>query len=205
MPYGHEMRKETDMNAESAVVAETPAASGSRQGAWRGRPQSSYYHANGKGTGSAVRFELHPAHGSTPGSIFVELATQNSVPSSTGAQPSFPTFDWEGRICFKLDKTDLSQFLQVFRGVQESIADGKGLFHRSKTASTIIRFSHQIEPRPGYVLSVSRRSSDGVDRHGYFVFTPSEAFELSVAIESSMIFIAFGVPMVTPEREVAAV
>lgn len=187
------------MNAEQSNTAET------RQVPWRGRPQSSYYHANGKGTGSAVRFELHPAHGSTPGSIFVELATQNSIGSPAGAQPSFPTFDWENRICFKLDKTDLSQFLQVFRGVQEGIADGKGLFHRSKAASTIIRFNHQIEPRPGYVLSVSRRSSDGVDRHGYFVFTPSEAFELSVAIESSMIFVAFGVPMVTGEREAAAV
>lgn len=162
------------------------------------RPSNTYYHANGKGTGSAISFELHPAHDNTPGSLFVELAPQKSVGSRTGAQVSFPTFDWEKRIVFKLDKTDLSQFLQVFRGIQEDIFEGKGLFHRSRNANTIIRFGHQIEPRPGYMLNVSRRSSDGTDQQGYFFFTPSEAFELSVAIESAMLFIVFGVPAVIP-------
>lgn len=160
----------------------------------RSRPLNTYYHASPKGTGTAIRFELHPAHDYTEGSLFMELAPQKSIGNpSMGA---FPTFDWENKVCVKLDKTDLSQILQVFRGMQESIQDGKGLFHRMPGSNTVIKFSHQIDPKPGYLLSVSKRMADGQERQGHFFFNPSEAFELSLAIESSMMFITFGIPVV---------
>lgn len=160
----------------------------------RPRPVNAYYHASKSGTGTAIQFELHPAHDYTEGSLFVSLAAQKSIGNPMAG--AFANFDWENKICIKLDKSDLSQILQVFRGIQESVNDGKGLLHRSNGANTIIKFSHQIDPHPGYLLSVSKRTSNGDERHGYFFFSPSEAFELDLAIESSMMFISFGIPVV---------
>ena len=42
------------------------------------RPAWTMYHPNGKGTGSALRLELHPAHGQTNGSIFATLVPQKA-------------------------------------------------------------------------------------------------------------------------------
>ena len=106
-------------------------------------------HASASGKGSAIRFELHPARGRVAGHIFIEVARQKTVASVQGEVPTFATFDWENKICCKMGLGDLAQMMMVFRGMQESIQDGKGLFHRSAKANTVIKFSHQIEPRPG--------------------------------------------------------
>ena len=84
--------------------------------------------------------------------------------------------------------------LMVFRGMQESIADGKGLFHRTATANAVIKFSHMIEPRPGYLLSVSSKPFDGELKDAYIMLRMEEAIWLSTAIEASMGVLVFGVP-----------
>jgi len=165
---------------------------------FRPRASDAYYHANAKGTGSAVRFELHPAHDTVAGSVFASLAMQRTLATNQDGNRVFPTFDWKNGITLKLDRTDLSQILQVLRGMQESIADGKGLFHRSATANTIIKFAHQIEPRPGYVLSVSRKTQNGDLANAYFIFDVSEAFSLMLALERAMLYVCFGIPEVIP-------
>ncbi|MGN0852581.1 MAG: hypothetical protein ACI4Q3_04305 [Kiritimatiellia bacterium] len=157
------------------------------------RPANAYYHASPRGTGAAIRFELHPAHGDAGGCLFVELAAQKSVGDPAAGTHS--TFDWANRICVKLGKADLSQILQVFRGMQESIRDGKGLLHRMPGVRTVIKFSHRLDPNPGYLLTISTHAENGTDRRGCFFFSPSEAFELALAIESSMTFIVFGIPV----------
>ena len=162
------------------------------------RPRLSYYHPNGRGTGGAVQFELHPAHGNTDGSIFAVFARQKTVGSQDEGRRTFPRFDWANRICVKLDMSDLLQMLQVFRGMQESIADGKGLFHRNARSSTIIKLEHRIEPQPGYLFEASRRAQEGEPTRIGVVFTVTEALGLSLAIEQSMDVIAFGFPMVIP-------
>ena len=162
------------------------------------RPRLSYYHPNGRGTGGAVQFELHPAHGCTDGSIFATFARQKMVGTRDGSVCTFPRFDWTNRICVKLDMADLLQMLQVFRGMQESIADGKGLFHRSEHSNTIVKLEHRIEPQPGYVFEAWRKPLDGESSHAGIVFTVSEALGLSLAIEQSMDVIAFGIPKVIP-------
>ena len=101
----------------------------------------------------------------------------------------------------KLDASDLSQILQVMRGIQESIADGKGLFHRSVNATTVIKFEHRIEPRPGYAFDVWKKPHDGEQQHYYFTFDPSEAFFLMLALEQSAGVIAFGIPQVIPRAK----
>ena len=165
------------------------------------RPRLSYYHPNGRGTGGAVQFELHPAHGSTDGSIFAVFARQKTIGSRDGAVRTFPRFDWANRICVKLDMNDLLQMLQVFRGMQESIADGKGLFHRSEHGSTVVKLEHRIEPQPGYIFEAWRNPVEGEPSHTGVVFTVSEALGLSLAIEQSMDVIAFGIPMVVPRAK----
>lgn len=163
------------------------------------RPKLSYYHANAKGTGSAISFELHPAHsspeGNIEGSIFVSFANQKTVGVRNGSETVFPSFDWKNRIVLRLTMSDITQMLMVFRGMQESVCDGKGLFHRSSRYNTVIQFDHRIEPYPGYTLEVYRKSFDGADQqHAFISFSQAEAVGLSLAIEQSMGVIAFGIP-----------
>lgn len=154
----------------------------------------SIFHPSASGKGSAVRFELHPAHGSTSGYVLCEIARQKTAASAQGEVPVFATFDWENKITIKLCLGDLAQFIMVFRGMQESIADGKGLFHRTATSNSVIRFKHQIEPRPCYLLEVSSQPFDGNLREAYFVFRMEEAVWFSMALEASMGVLVFGVP-----------
>lgn len=153
-------------------------------------------HPAPSGKGSAVRFELHPAHGNVSGCVMCKIAKQKTAVSVTGETPTFATFDWDGAIVMKLCVGDIAQMLMVFRGMQESIADGKGLFHRTATANAVIKFSHMIEPRPGYLFSVSKKPLDGELMDAFFVFRPEEAIWFSTALEGAMPALVFGVPSV---------
>lgn len=153
-----------------------------------------YFHASPKGTGSACKFELHPAHDDVAGSIFVQMAMQKTVASYQGGTQIFPTFDWENKITLKLNRTDLSQIIQVLRGMRESINDGKGMFHRSANANTIIKFYHQIEPKSGYMLSASRKTMDGVLKGCWFFFDVDEALTLMLSLEQAMLYVCLGIP-----------
>lgn len=154
--------------------------------------RATIYHPNARGTGSAVRLALYPAHERTAaGFIRLELAKQKTAVSVTSETPAF---DWGNAIVAKLCVSDLAQMLMVFRGHQESIADGKGLFHRTATANAVIKFSHVIEPRPGYLFSVSSKPFDGELKDAYIMLRMEEAIWLSTAIEASMGVLVFGVP-----------
>ena len=168
-------------------------------GAWPDR--TTICHANSGGTGSAIRFELHPARGKIAGYLFVELARQRTVASQQGEMPVFATFDWANKICCKMGLGDIAQMLMVFRGMQESIQDGKGLFHRSAKANAVIKFAHRIEPKPGYVFSVSCKPFDGELRDAFFIFRPEEAVWFSTALESAMGVLVFGVPSASADLE----
>ena len=160
------------------------------------RPTLTMYHPN-KGTGSAIRLELHPAHDDTAGSIMATIATQLTTGNCTGSMPVYPKFDWDGAITVKLDFTDISKMLQVFRGECESIEDGRGLFHKSTRGTTKITLRHIVEPINGYMLEFYRKTSEE-DSNARIFLSPSEALGLTAAIESSMGVICFGIPMVIP-------
>lgn len=175
------------------------------------RAYDAYFHASPKGTGSACKIELHPAHEDIAGSIFVEMAMQKTIGSYKDGMQIFPTFDWENKITLKLDRTDLSQIIQVLRGMRESINDGKGIFHRSARANTIIKFYHQIEPKSGYMLSASRKTIDGKLMGCWFFFDVDEAMTLMLSLEQSMLYVCLGIPEVIkrvgdalPERSMVA-
>ena len=162
------------------------------------RPTFTMYHPNGRGTGSAIRMELHPAHDDTAGSIMATIATQLTTGNCTGSMLVYPKFDWKGAITVKLDFTDISKMLQVFRGECESIEDGRGLFHKSTRGTTKITLRHIVEPINGYILEVYRKTSDSEDSNARIFLSPYEALGLATAIESSMGVICFGIPMVIP-------
>lgn len=169
------------------------------------RTRKVFYHPNGKGTGSALQLELHPAHEDTEGSVFLTMAPQRTIGMRTADDTVHPTFDWRNAVCLKLDLMDLAQILQVLRGVQESLADGKGLFHRSSNASAIIKFEHRIEPVPGYLLDVSKKPLTGDLLRVNFFFRPAEAFACALMLEQALVYVAFGIPTVIPRTRPAPI
>ncbi|MBR4893727.1 MAG: hypothetical protein IKZ36_00840, partial [Kiritimatiellae bacterium] len=88
------------------------------------RPKFSLYHANAKGTGCALKMEMHPALGDADGYFMVGLAGQLTVGDRRGSEPVYPTFDWNNAMYVKLDFSDITKILEVFRGMTESIDDG---------------------------------------------------------------------------------
>ena len=162
------------------------------------RPTLAFYHANGKGTGSAMKLELYPARVGDldSGAIYATIARQSSLGDRTSTPPIYPRFDWDNALKVKLDFTDLAKVLQVLRGETESIDEGKGLFHRYADKCQVIKFRHMIEPVCGYSLEVYETSTgDGEhanERRAHIFLSTAEALGLSLAIEHSFAAIAFG-------------
>ena len=169
------------------------------------RPSLCFYHANPKGTGSAVKMNLHPAHDYTDGCIMLKIANQMTVGTPMGPNPTFATFDWENAMTVKLDFGDLCQMLQVFRGECESINGEKGLYHRSPVGQTSIRLSHHVDPVPGYLLEIYRssRTDKNADNRAWMFFKPAEALGICEAITGALYLVAFGIPMLVPHNTAA--
>ena len=157
-------------------------------------------HPNAKGTGSALQLELHPAHDRVEGSLFARLVPQKTVGSFEGGVRILPTFDWDRTLTVRLDILELAQVQEVLRGYREKIADGNGLFHRTETANTVVTFEHRLEPVPGYVLSMSRKTVDGELIRNSFTLSMTEAIALSSVLDGAAVQLAFGVPQFAREE-----
>jgi len=168
------------------------------------RPNLSFYHPNPKGTGCALKMNLHPAHDDEGGCIMVRMANQVSAAAQREGKINFARFDWENSICVKLDFNDLCKVLQVLRGECESIENGKGLYHRSRLASTRIVLRHLLEPIAGYSLEFYRTTTGASDStHSHILINCAEALGLCEAISGSMSVIGFGLPIVAENRKEA--
>ena len=160
------------------------------------RPQLAFYHATAKGTGCAMKLTLHPAHDDTDGCIMLKMANQLTVGDRRGPNPTYPKFDWESALTVKLDFSDLSQMLQVFRGECESLNEGRGLFHATSAFTTRIVLRHGVDPVSCYSIELYRSSRGGQEEsHTHIVLSSAEALGLSLAVESSFGVISFGIPM----------
>ena len=181
--------------APSAGQPQAAGRSGAAVGVYR--PSLTFYHPNAKGTGCALSMDLHPAHDGVDGCFMMRVACQSAVGDPRAARPTFARFDWERSIRVKLDFNDLCQILQVFRGASESIADGRGLYHRSPKAATRIVLRHLVEPVVGYSLELYRTPVGGEgESRAHILLTPSEARGLCEAVAGSMSVICFGIPTV---------
>ncbi|MCR5413576.1 MAG: hypothetical protein K6F50_02460 [Kiritimatiellae bacterium] len=188
------------MNEKNNTAAVAENAATKDEQAWF-RPKFALYKPNGKGTGCALKLELHPAHGSVEGSIWAMFASQLTIGDRRAPNPTYPRFDWDNVICVKLGFQDLTRILQVFRGECEAIEDGKGLFHRSPRGTTKIGLRHHVEPNPGYSFEVHRSVGlQAEDSHAHIFIAPNEALGLCSAIENALGVICFGIPVVV-ERD----
>lgn len=179
-------------------VKSMPARKDGSMPSVRFRPSLKFYHANPKGTGCAVKLELHPAHDQVDGSIMLWAANQMTIGSRKGPNPTFPRFDWENVICVKLDFSDLCKILQVLRGECESIEDGRGLYHTTVKATTRICMRHLIDPISGYSLELYRNLPGGESQSAHILFSAEEALGLAESIAGSMSVVSFGIPVVIP-------
>ena len=161
----------------------------------RFRPKFEFVHANAKGTGSAVSFEMVPAYNDVDGCVWVRFFNQTSIADRSGSEPVYARFDRENPIITKLGFNDLTKMLQVFRGECESLDGDKGLFHRYAGGQTVIKLTHLVSPYSGYVFEVARYSGGG-DSGSKIFLAPHEALGLAAAIEGSLAVLCFGIPMV---------
>lgn len=160
------------------------------------RPRLAFYHPTTKGTGCAATLELHPAHDDTDGSIMLCAANQMTIGNRMGPNPTFPRFDWENKICVKLDFNDLCAMLQVFRGECETINGDHGLYHRTAKAATKIQLRHLVDPVAGYSLELYKTPvGGGEETRAHLLLSPAEALGLCEAIAGSMYLVCFGIPM----------
>ncbi len=157
------------------------------------KPTLNFYHQNARGTGCALKIELHPAQGSTPGSMMFVIAGQRSLAKLQGEGARQATFDWPAAIIFKLDFGELAKILAVLRGRSEDVNDGKGLLHKSAKAVTYIHFRHTTRVSEGYLLDAYRVRSETDKVRFSFLFSVEEALGLESALAASMGLVAFGV------------
>ena len=159
------------------------------------RPKLTFYHANSKGTGSAIEFELQPATIYDEGTLWAKFANQLTIGDMTGPNPIYPRFDWDNGFWLKLGFNDLTKMLQVFRGECESIDNDKGLYHRGPGYCTVIRLKHQLDPYAGYAFEAYRNISGRPeeDKSARILFRPHEALGLSEAIAGSFSVLCFGI------------
>lgn len=160
------------------------------------RGRDVYDHANTSGTGSACRFELHPARGDSRGAVYLELARQ--LPDCEDCK--FPAFDWENRILVKLCRQDIAEILMTLKGLKVAAGGSEGLLHRTPKANTAIKFKYQVEPEVGYALSVSRKVIEGELKTVKIIFSIEEAFALTLTLEQAMMYVCLGVPACAARR-----
>ena len=136
------------------------------------------HHANSYGNGSMLT--VVPVVGD--GFIFT-INPQNSK----GA--AFASFDHEKPASFLVTFAEVGELLGVFRGMQESVRDGKGLYCRGEFYASVMKLRHEIEPHPGYRLSIAVKAVGGTqdEPKSFEIFlTTYEAMSLMLAIEGSM-------------------
>ena len=160
------------------------------------RPSLALFHANTKGTGSALRVSLRPASSEKDGAIFLSIAPQLTIGDRSHPVPILPSFDFESPLCFRLDFVEVSQLLQVLLGEVESVEEGKGLYHvrrvNGKATTKRFTFRHLIEPYSCYELNIFE-SGDGVeDRSAVFSLKPAESLGLAECLTAVLPVIAFG-------------
>lgn len=152
------------------------------------KPELMFEHKKWNGNGSRVSFVLHPAYtynGITePGCIRLKMERQVNNTSN----------EFEMPICACLYIHDLCKMIEVFRGMDENINYGKGLRIETPSGFKIVKMEHRIDPVPGYELMIVAANEDGTNDSRTILLTPTEALGLSLAIENSLCYVAFGVP-----------
>ena len=152
------------------------------------------YHANGRGTGCALRITARAASRHQDGALFLTFINQLTIGDREKGIP--PKWDGDGRQSIRLDIVETGELLQVLRGELEQIADGRGIVHRQHTTKTTktLKFRHVVDPFAGYVLELYTHKDEGADTAHRFVLNGAESLVLAEAIGGEVRAMAFGDP-----------
>lgn len=149
------------------------------------------YHANAKGTGSALGIELLPAVGESDGQVILSVAKQKAIADRKDGEPIFPQFDGLNSICLSLDPLEVEKIIEVVEGYVESINDGKGIIHVLAGMVSTFKFSHVVEPVCGYRLEFEKMSDGKTVKIAIFL-SSSEGDMLAHGFKASMGLLLFG-------------
>lgn len=79
---------------------------------------------------------------------------------------------------------DMALMLMVLQGCEESILNGKGIYHQYAHHAVRILFRHVIEPVAGYVLEIIDTKNDGSEcRRAKIMLQTQDALALSYGIQ----------------------
>ena len=152
-----------------------------------------FYHANSRGTGSAIQLELklNRNRGDNYNCFFLEMARQKTS-GSTGNGRTQATFDWASKAIVKLDFLDVCEFLNVLEGRVEHVGGRhNGIYHEVDGMNTIIGFKHDQE-QAGYSLGISRKNTQREHLFkGHITLTDAEATGLRSVFHTGLFFMAF--------------
>lgn len=165
-------------------------------------PSLCFYHANGKGTGSALRIEprVNRREGDRYNCFFLEMAAQKSTAKKEGAVKQHATFDWEHKITVRMDFPDLCELLTVLEGRADKVGgERNGLYHASGSGNTLITFQRNKETRT-YFLSLSRKNKgDDSARRIAITLSEVEATGLRCLLQTGLFFVTFFAALI-PDR-----
>lgn len=147
------------------------------------------YHPNAKGTGSAL--SLTPCiAGLGEGHIILGIAKQTSTGNEVEGKPTFPRFAWDEQIKVRLDPMDIMEIIRVFKGEQEAINDGKGLWCRRNKCALDVR--HLIDPVPCYQFTVKNVAENGATATRGISLSYTEGETICIALTYALGPIVFG-------------
>lgn len=149
------------------------------------------YHANAKGTGTALRMGVCNASESGVGYLTIEMAAQKEIGNKAGTVSAM--FDWDGKWGTRFRPSEIAKMLQVFRGINESIDYGRGLCHRTADGNITHRIwlRHVFNTASVYPFEVARVEGEKQAVKRTFVFADYEALALCEALSGSMSRICF--------------
>ena len=192
------------------MQTENSAASRNNGGNQRGRV--TFYHANAKGTGTALQVELRLNRNgeSRQNCMFFDMARQKTAATRDESGRTPATFDWAGKVTVKIDFPDICELLTVLEGRCDHVGGTRdGLYHEAGNANTIISFKRNAEPA-GYALGISKRSKAGDPIfRGQIVLSDPEGIGLRCLLQGSLFPMTLGSAMLGggagAESEAAAV
>ncbi|HMP89231.1 MAG TPA: hypothetical protein PJ991_03470 [Kiritimatiellia bacterium] len=179
------MNKPNNTNGKTGIIE--PATD------YKGR-SISFYHPNGKGTGSALRLEprINRDDDDRYNCFFLEMAPQKTMATREDGKTLPATFDWSAKITVKLTFLDIAEILTVLEGKSDKAGgDRNGIFHATGGMNTLITFQRNTEQRKYYLgLSCKRNTSDA-PRKINMIINEVEATGLRCLLQAGLFFITF--------------
>jgi len=158
---------------------------------WRGR--LCFYHPTNAGSGAVARLEFHAATPEREGCFFLEMARQKTTATRGADGRNGATFDWENKTIVKLGFADVCGLLLVLDGRCDQAGNGRGLFHDTAEANTVITFRRQAEPA-GYALEISRKGkqSNSEAQRARVLLSEGEGLGLQRVFSASLFPMVYG-------------